>query len=151
MAAAAQWPSKRRGAVLVCDDSQSIRRLLRVNLELEGFDVLEAADGTQCSTLLQEATQDRSAGVVVVVLDVQMRPRDGWWALRWLRSHDETAHIPVVLVSASNPWLDRSPGLDVEPDAFVAKPFDPDELIQLVVGFAEHGRGYDPRGAAALG
>ena len=73
-----------RPLVLVCDDIESIRDIIRINLELEGFDVLEAADGHEAMSHLI----DPSARVPdVILLDAQTPRRDGLWAIAAIRSH----------------------------------------------------------------
>jgi len=130
--------------VLVCDDTESIRRLIRVNLELEGFEVVEALEGGAALDILVERA---GTGTLpdVLVLDSQMSPRDGWWAIARIRSDPTLADLPVVMVTASLQHHQRSNAGAVL-DAFVGKPFDPERLVELVVGFAVHGRAFRPAG-----
>ena len=130
---------ERGGRVFVCDDTPHIRLLIRVNLELEGFEVQEAADGQE---LLERL---RAASVLpdVVTLDAHMSPRDGWWAVARIREDERLAGIPVVMVTASVQQHDRVNAMASGFDAFLAKPFDPDELMRLVRGFAAQGRAFE--------
>src|SRR3954454_24702260 len=82
------------GRVLVVDDDDVIRQLITVNLELEGFDVVTAVDGQDALEKVKDA-QPR-----VITLDVMMPRLDGWEAAARLRSHPDTAHIKVILLSA---------------------------------------------------
>jgi CheY-like chemotaxis protein len=127
---------ERGGLVYVCDDTEQIRRLIRLNLELEGYDVVEAADGQHLLDQLHEA--DELPGVIT--LDAQMAPRDGWWAIGRIRADPRLAAIPVVMVTASVQVHDRAQAVGSGLDAFVAKPFDPEELVRLVGGFMADGR-----------
>jgi CheY-like chemotaxis protein len=112
--------------VLVVDDDDVIRQLITVNLELEGFEVVTAVDG-------QDALEKvKSADVSVVTLDVMMPRIDGWEAASRLRSDPETAHIKVVLLSARAQEADLQRGEKIGVDAYLTKPFDPDELIDTV-------------------
>lgn len=112
--------------VLVVDDDDVIRQLITVNLELEGFDVVTAVDG-------QDALDKvKGAGVSVVTLDVMMPRVDGWEAASRLRSDPDTAHIKVVLLSARAQEADLQRGEKIGVDAYLTKPFDPDELIDIV-------------------
>ncbi|WP_404381385.1 response regulator [Knoellia locipacati] len=126
-----------RPLVLVCDDIVSIRDIIRINLELEGFDVLEAADGHEAMSHLI----DPSARVPdVILLDAQTPRRDGWWAIAAIRSHPRLADVPTVLVTASTTAHDRSEAALAGFDAFVAKPFDPADLVDVVSRLAADGR-----------
>lgn len=128
------------GVVLVCDDTEQIRRLIRVNLELEGYHVVEAADGQELMDHLFRASDLPG----VILLDAQMQPRDGWWAISRIRADERLATIPVVMVTASVQQRDRAMADESGLDAFVSKPFDPDELIELVEGFMADGRAHRP-------
>jgi len=127
----------RAGWVLVCDDTESIRLLLRINLELAGFETIEATDGEAALALLQAAGDNMPS---VVILDAQMSPRDGWWTIRQIRRTPELAELPVVMVTAALQQHERARAGGADLDAFVGKPFDPDALIELVQGFADEGR-----------
>jgi CheY-like chemotaxis protein len=130
---------ERGGLVIVCDDTEQIRRLIRLNLELEGYAVEEATDGSALLELLQ---RDDLPGVIT--LDAQMTPRDGWWAIARIRADTRLAGIPVVMVTASVQQHDRVQASESGLDAFVSKPFDPDHLMELVQGFMAAGRSHRP-------
>ena len=112
--------------MLVVDDDDVIRQLITVNLELEGFDVVTAVDGQDALDKVKDA-QPR-----VITLDVMMPRLDGWEAAARLRSDPETAHIKVILLSARAQEADLQRGERIGVDAYLTKPFDPDELIDLV-------------------
>jgi CheY-like chemotaxis protein len=114
------------GRVLVVDDDDVIRQLITVNLELEGFDVVTAVDGQDALDKVKDAQP------VVVTLDVMMPRVDGWEAASRLRADPETAHIKVVLLSARAQEADLQRGERIGVDAYLTKPFDPDELIDVV-------------------
>lgn len=127
------------GWVLVCDDTASIRTLIRINLELSGFSVVEAADGQEALDLLLARLDDPPR---VVVIDAQMEPRDGWWAVRKIRRYPELLDLPVVMATAAIQDHERKRAARTQVDAFVGKPFDPDQLVDIVEGFAREGRGF---------
>ena len=129
------------GLVLVCDDTEPIRRLIRLNLELEGYRVEETGDGEH---LLSRLWQPGAEVPGVIILDAQMYPRDGWWAIRQIRADERLADIPVLMVTASVQHHDRVQAEAAGLDAFVAKPFDPDYLVELVDGFMAEGRRFQP-------
>jgi CheY-like chemotaxis protein len=131
---------ERGGLVYVCDDTEQIRRLIRVNLELEGYEVREARDGEELIAALHEL--DELPGVVT--LDAQMAPRDGWWTISQIRADPRLAHIAVIMVTASVQQHDRAQAQGSGLDAFVSKPFDPEHLIELVSGFMGEGRAHQP-------
>ena len=131
---------ERGGLVYVCDDTRQIRQLIRVNLELEGYEVREAGDGEELVAALHEL--DVLPGVVTI--DAQMSPRDGWWTISQIRADPRLAHIPVIMVTASVQQHDRVQAKGSGLDAFVSKPFDPEHLIELVSGFMAEGRAYQP-------
>ncbi|MEV6753966.1 response regulator [Streptomyces sp. NPDC051214] len=128
------------GRVLVVDDNKVIRQLIRVNLELEGFEVVTAADGAECLDVVDQVRPD------VVTLDVVMPRLDGLRTAARLRSDPRTRDLPVVIVSACTQYEVES-GLEVGVDAFLAKPFEPSELLGIVRQLMENGR----RGGSAGG
>ncbi|WP_245690843.1 response regulator transcription factor [Sinosporangium album] len=114
------------GKVLVVDDDEVIRQLIAVNLTLEGFQVETATDGQDCLDRVLDVMPD------VVTLDVMMPRLDGWVTASRLRTDEDTKHIRVVLITARAQVDDRRRGLGIGVDAYLTKPFDPAELIQVV-------------------
>jgi two-component system, OmpR family, alkaline phosphatase synthesis response regulator PhoP len=110
----------------VIDDEAPIRLLCRVNLEAEGMDVIEAADGP---TGLQKARED---GPDVVLLDVMMPGLDGWRVAEQMLENEETSEIPIIFLTARAEFRDRAKGLDIGGVDYVTKPFNPLELAPLV-------------------
>ena len=113
------------GRVLVVDDSEVIRQLIRVNLELEGFEVVTAADGAECLDVVHAVQPD------VITLDVVMPRLDGLRTAARLRADPRTSHLRIAIVSACT-QLDLERGESVGVDAYLGKPFEPMELIALV-------------------
>ncbi|MFD9501324.1 response regulator [Streptomyces sp. NPDC060035] len=113
------------GRVLVVDDNKVIRQLIRVNLELEGFEVVTAADGVECLDLVHRVGPD------VITLDVVMPRLDGIETAVRLRADPRTRHLPVAVVSGCTPYEVDS-GVAAGVDAFLAKPFEPSELVRIV-------------------
>ena len=114
------------GRVLVVDDDDVIRQLITVNLELEGFEVTTAVDGQDCLDKVKDVDP------VVITLDVMMPRMDGWEAASRLRADADTAGVKVVLLSARAQEADLQRGDRIGVDAYLTKPFDPDELIATV-------------------
>ncbi|MFF9602489.1 response regulator [Streptomyces sp. NPDC014684] len=113
------------GRVLVVDDNKVIRQLIRVNLELEGLEVVTAADGAECLDVVHQVRPD------VVTLDVVMPRLDGLRTAARLRADPRTRELPLAIISACT-QVEVESGLDVGVDAFLAKPFEPAELVRLV-------------------
>ncbi|WP_416963134.1 response regulator [Streptomyces sp. Agncl-13] len=138
--------------MLVVDDNKVIRQLIRVNLELEGLEVVTAADGAECLDVIHQVRPD------VVTLDVVMPRLDGLRTAARLRSDPRTRDLPLAIVSACT-QQEVDSGLDVGVDAFLAKPFEPAELITLVRQLIERGRReprdprdpHDPAGGLSIG
>jgi DNA-binding response OmpR family regulator len=112
--------------VLVIDDEAPIRLLCRVNLEAEGMEVLEAADGPSGLETAQAETPD------VVLLDVMMPGLDGWRVAEELLDDERTSSIPIVFLTARAELRDRARGIDLGGVDYVTKPFNPVELAPLV-------------------
>jgi two-component system, OmpR family, phosphate regulon response regulator PhoB len=112
--------------VLVIDDEAPIHLLCRVNLEAEGMDVLEAADGPSGLDAAREHVPD------VVLLDVMMPGLDGWQVAEKLLEDDRTSEIPIIFLTARAEFRDRARGLDIGGVDYVTKPFNPLELAPLV-------------------
>jgi adenylate cyclase len=112
--------------VLVIDDDPVIVELLRVNFEIEGFEVMVAGDGPEG---LQVAATGRPD---VILSDIMMPRMDGLEVVSKLKSGAATKHIPVILLSAKAQNAEVQLGLDAGADDYVTKPFDPFELIDRV-------------------
>ncbi|MER7190036.1 MULTISPECIES: response regulator [Streptomyces] len=121
------------GRVLVVDDNKVIRQLIRVNLELEGFEVVTAADGVECLEVIHQVRPD------AVTLDVVMPRLDGLRTAARLRADPRTRDLPLAIVSATSQYEvgaggegGVAVGVDGGVDAFLSKPFEPAELVALV-------------------
>jgi DNA-binding response OmpR family regulator len=121
--------------VLVVDDEAPIRLLCRVNLEAEGMEVLEAADGPSALEAAREEHPD------VVLLDVMMPGLDGWRVAEELVEHQETSGIPIIFLTARAELRDRARGIDLGGLDYVTKPFNPIELAPLIRGVIERVEG----------
>ncbi|HET7475738.1 MAG TPA: response regulator [Dermatophilaceae bacterium] len=125
------------GRVLVCDDTDQIRQLIRVNLELEGYEVVEASDGQAALEILQDPSNPLPD---VITVDALMPRRDGWWTVSMIRADPRLEHIPIVMVTASVQEHHRAQAEQAAVDGFIAKPFEPDELVALIGILAVGGR-----------
>ncbi len=112
--------------MLVVDDSDTIRALIVLNLQLEDFEVAEACDGQDCLDRVAQWHPD------VVTLDVAMPRLDGFETAARLRAEPQTAHIPIVMVTARAQGSDLSRAEEIGVDAFVSKPFEPGRLVEII-------------------
>ena len=109
--------------VLVVDDEPRMIRFIRMNLELEGYQVVEASNGIQALDQVRKHMPD------LVVMDVMMPKMDGFETLRSLR---EISTVPVILLTVRSDEDDRIRGLELGADDYITKPFSPRELVSRV-------------------
>lgn len=109
--------------ILVCDDDKEIVDAIEIYLVQEGYNVLKAYDGVQAMEILQE--QD----VHLLIIDIMMPRLDGIHATLKIR---ETSSIPIIMLSAKTEDADKILGLNIGADDYVAKPFNPLELVARV-------------------
>ena len=112
--------------MLVADDQEDVRGLLSLLLQLEGHDVATAVDGADAVAQATEHPPD------AIILDVMMPRVDGLTALRRLRAAPLTAKVPVLLLSGKTTALDVDAGISAGADGYLAKPFEPEELLAAV-------------------
>jgi DNA-binding response OmpR family regulator len=109
--------------LLVVDDDASVRAMLREYLGAHGFTVSEAASGAEMREVLDRELPD------IVLMDVRLPGEDGLTLARFLR---ERYDVGIIMVTASGDVVDRVVGLEVGADDYVAKPFDPRELLARI-------------------
>ncbi|MBG7609799.1 MAG: response regulator transcription factor [Anaerolineae bacterium] len=109
--------------ILVVDDENTIREVVRRYLEHEGFMVKEAADGYEALEIIQDAAP------TLIVLDLMLPGIDGLTLTQHLRQDRE---IPIIMLTAKGEASDRIRGLDLGADDYIAKPFNPQELVSRV-------------------
>lgn len=112
--------------ILVVEDEEDIRTLVRYNLEAEGFAVVEASDGERGLNL---AAKERPA---LIVLDLMLPGLSGLEVCRLLRTKEETAHVPILILTARATEIDKVLGLEMGADDYVTKPFSPREFVARV-------------------
>ena len=111
---------------LIIDDEAPIRLLCRVNLEAEGMEVLEAADGATGVALAKSELPD------VIVLDVMMPRMDGWRVAEELTDDPATSAIPIIFLTARAELRDGARGIGAGDLDYVTKPFNPVEFADVV-------------------
>ena len=112
--------------VLVCDDERHIVRLIQVNLERQGYQVITAFDGKEGLEKVRSEKPD------LLVLDVMMPYMDGFEVLKSLRREAETENLPVIMLTAKAQDKDVFEGYHYGADMYLTKPFNPMELVTFV-------------------
>lgn len=109
--------------ILVVDDEERMARFIRLNLEYDGFQVLEAYRGMEAIHLLRDKMPD------LILLDVMLPDIDGFEVLKTIR---EVSTVPVIMLTAKGEEDDRVLGLELGADDYITKPFSPRELVSRV-------------------
>jgi DNA-binding response OmpR family regulator len=112
--------------ILVVDDEPGLREIVRTNLEWEGYEVVEAADGVEALRLIRERRPD------LVVLDVMMPGMNGWEVLQAIEADVALAGTPIVMHTVVADESAVIQGLEMGAVAYLAKPFSPRELVDAV-------------------
>lgn len=109
--------------ILVVDDEENIRKLIRKYAEFEGHEVTEAADGMEAVQICRKQDFD------IIIMDVMMPELDGFSACREIR---KTKKTPVLMLSARGEEYDKIHGFELGVDDYVVKPFSPKELMMRI-------------------
>ena len=109
--------------ILVVDDEERMLRFIRLNLEHDGFQVIEAIKGHEALDKMRTDMPD------MILLDVMLPDLDGFEVLKMVR---EISNIPVIMLTAKGEEDDRVRGLELGADDYVTKPFSPRELVSRV-------------------
>lgn len=121
--------------ILVCDDERHIVRLIQVNLERQGYQVVTAFDGKEGLEKVKSEKPD------LLVLDVMMPYMDGFEVLKSLRREPETESLPVIMLTAKAQDKDVFEGYHYGADMYLTKPFNPAELVTFVKRIMQGGDG----------
>ena len=134
-----------RGRILVVDDEPNVVELVRLYLTREGFAVLDAGDGEQALALAQGVPPPD-----LMILDLMLPGLDGWEVCRRVRSFSS---LPIIMLTARGEDVDRIVGLELGADDYLAKPFNPRELVARVKAVLRRvqARGGQGRSLAATG
>lgn len=118
--------------ILIADDDAHIRELMGFFLQNEGFDILEAENGEQALSILENTV------VELVILDIMMPLVDGWDLCKEIRSRDP--HILLLMVTAKGESGHKVKGFQLGTDDYLAKPFDPVELVLRIKALLKRSR-----------
>lgn len=115
--------TKLRQKILVVEDEQDIRNLIRHHLEKAGFEVRLAEDGEEAFRKIQESLPE------LILLDLMLPALDGKELTKLLKAREETKEIPIVMLTAKTEEVDRVVGFELGADDYIPKPFSPRELV----------------------
>jgi two-component system alkaline phosphatase synthesis response regulator PhoP len=123
--------------ILVVDDEKHIVRLVEVNLQRAGYEVVTAYDGVQALEVVKREKPD------MIVLDVMMPRMNGFEVLKNLKASPETQEIPVIMLTAKAQDQDIFKGWQSGVDSYLTKPFNPMELLTFVKRIFESAEAYE--------
>ena len=112
--------------ILIVEDERDVVKLLRYNLEKEGFRVTAVTDGSLALAEMRREDAD------LVILDLMLPGMDGLMVCQALRQEASTAAVPVIMLTARGEESDRVRGLELGADDYIVKPFSPRELVSRV-------------------
>jgi twitching motility two-component system response regulator PilG len=112
--------------VLIVDDSPTIRKLVSMTLGKHGYEVDSAADGMEALARINDHAPD------LILLDITMPRMDGYQLCRTIKGNDSIDHIPIVMLTGKDGFMDKVRGRMVGSEAYLTKPFNPDELVRMV-------------------
>lgn len=112
--------------ILVIDDDKAINELIKINLELNGYDVVQSFNGTEGFALAKQEYPE------LIILDVMMPEVDGFTVAQRIRQCFETADIPILMLTALSELNDKVNGFNIGVDDYLTKPFEIDELVVRV-------------------
>lgn len=126
--------AERLPIAMVVDDSVTVRKVTSRFLEREGFSVLTVKDGIDAMRMLQDHTPD------LMLLDIEMPRMDGFEVIRLVRSTQRLAHLPIVMITSRTGEKHRERALSMGADQYLGKPYQEEELIDVVRRLLAHGR-----------
>ena len=112
--------------ILIVDDSSALREMVSGLLVKAGMTILEAKDGAEAQKKIEASAPD------LVILDIVMPNMNGYELCRWIKTNPSTKDLPVVICSSKSEEFDRYWGMKQGADAYIAKPFRPDEMVKTV-------------------
>jgi len=112
--------------ILVVDDEESILVLIRTRLKAAGYDVVTGASGTEALEKVRSEKPD------LAILDVMMPPPNGYQVCRAIKDDADLRHIPVAMLTAKATDSDKFWGEESGADAYITKPYNPQELMEII-------------------
>ena len=112
--------------VLVVDDANDIIELIEYRLKTNGYDVIAANTGEAAITKIQKENPD------LIIMDVMMPPPNGFQVCRQIKDNPQYRHLPIILLTAKSTESDQFWGMEAGADAYLTKPYNPEELLSRV-------------------
>ncbi|KAF0133706.1 MAG: response regulator with CheY-like receiver domain and winged-helix DNA-binding domain [Candidatus Saganbacteria bacterium] len=112
--------------ILVVDDEEDIINTLTIRLKSNGYDVISASDGMSALSKAREEKPD------LILLDIMLPKLDGYKVCRMLKFDENYKNIPIIMITAKVAEQDKKMGAEVGADAYLVKPFNPEELLRKV-------------------
>ena len=112
--------------ILITEDETDIRQLIFFTLQFAGFEVVQGKNGEEAVVLSKQEKPD------LILMDVRMPKMDGFTAATQIKADPETAHIPIIFLSAKGQDVEIEQGLEVGAVDYLLKPFNPPELIDRI-------------------
>lgn len=123
-----------KGYILVIEDNLDNYELVRTILELAGYDTFQAINGRDGVNAARKQKPD------LILMDMALPEMDGWDATERIRKHPETKDIPMIALTVHTLTLDRKRALDAGVNAYISKPFDAAQFLQVVESTLERSR-----------
>lgn len=127
--------------ILIVDDEERIRDIMKEYLAFEGFDYAEASDGVQAVNMAKETAFD------LIILDIMMPKVDGFTALREIRKFSQ---VPVIMLSARGEEYDKLFGFEMGVDDYITKPFSPKEIVARIKAILKRSGKTDEEGRKTI-
>jgi len=112
--------------ILITEDDRDLQRILKLSLEAEGFQILQAYDGKECLQMVRERRPH------LILLDLMMPEMDGFEVCRRLKSMDSSRDIPIIVLTAKSGLAAKERCFSFHADDYVVKPYDFDELLARI-------------------
>jgi twitching motility two-component system response regulator PilG len=117
--------SKRK--ILVVEDSPTTRKIITITLSQNGFETIEARDGLEALSRLNETSPD------LILLDIILPKMDGYKVLSFIKESHEYKDIPVIMLTSKDGFMNKAKGKFSGSAAYITKPFDPEKLVETIV------------------
>lgn len=120
-----------KNRILIADDASHILRILKFNLEHEGFEVFTAKDGDEAVEVAKKVIPD------IILMDIAMPNLDGCEACKILRKEPQISEKPIIMLTAMGQFIDKQKAIESGASDFISKPFSPSELIKKIKNILE--------------
>jgi DNA-binding response OmpR family regulator len=117
--------------ILLVEDEPDFRLAVRIRLQANGYDVIEAEDGIAGLDMARNQAPD------LVILDVMLPKMEGYKVARLLKFDEKHRKMPIIMLTARSQQADKDTGLAVGSDAYLTKPFQPEELLSVIAKLLE--------------